>query len=113
MEALRGRHDCRDRSGRFRRCHQEPERKERSFRRRGNRESGLPDGGGAGSRRKQNHHPQVEITMIKEVAFVAIAVSDAERARKFYQETLELNRRQPPWAARGSNTSSVRRQLAS
>ena len=28
--------------------------------------------------------------MIKEVAFVAIAVSDMERARKFYQETLEL-----------------------
>ena len=28
--------------------------------------------------------------MIKDVAFVAIAVSDAERARKFYQETLEL-----------------------
>jgi predicted enzyme related to lactoylglutathione lyase len=28
--------------------------------------------------------------MIKEVAFVAIAVSDAGRARKFYQETLEL-----------------------
>ena len=28
--------------------------------------------------------------MIKEVAFVAIAVSDAEEARKFYQETLEL-----------------------
>jgi predicted enzyme related to lactoylglutathione lyase len=28
--------------------------------------------------------------IIKEVAFVAIAVSDAERARKFYQETLEL-----------------------
>ena len=28
--------------------------------------------------------------MIKEVAFVAIAVSDAERARTFYQETLEL-----------------------
>jgi predicted enzyme related to lactoylglutathione lyase len=26
----------------------------------------------------------------REVAFVAIAVSDAERARKFYQETLEL-----------------------
>ena len=26
-----------------------------------------------------------------EVAFVAIAVSDKERARKFYQETLELN----------------------
>lgn len=28
--------------------------------------------------------------MIKEVAFVAIAVSDAEEARKFYQETLGL-----------------------
>jgi predicted enzyme related to lactoylglutathione lyase len=28
--------------------------------------------------------------MIREVAFVAIAVSDAERARKFYQEILEL-----------------------
>ena len=28
--------------------------------------------------------------MIKEIAFVAIAVSDAEAARKFYQETLEL-----------------------
>jgi predicted enzyme related to lactoylglutathione lyase len=28
--------------------------------------------------------------MIKEVAFVAIAVTDPERARKFYQETLEL-----------------------
>ena len=28
--------------------------------------------------------------MIKEVAFIAIAVSDVERARKFYQETLEL-----------------------
>jgi predicted enzyme related to lactoylglutathione lyase len=28
--------------------------------------------------------------MIKEVAFVAIAVSDRERARKFYQEALEL-----------------------
>jgi predicted enzyme related to lactoylglutathione lyase len=28
--------------------------------------------------------------MIKEVAFVAIAVSDKGRARKFYQETLEL-----------------------
>ena len=28
--------------------------------------------------------------MIKEVGFVAIAVSDSERARKFYQETLEL-----------------------
>ncbi|PYI93927.1 MAG: glyoxalase [Verrucomicrobia bacterium] len=28
--------------------------------------------------------------MITEVAFVAIAVTDPERARKFYQETLEL-----------------------
>lgn len=28
--------------------------------------------------------------MITEVAFVAIAVSDPERARQFYQETLEL-----------------------
>ncbi|CAN5440115.1 VOC family protein [soil metagenome] len=28
--------------------------------------------------------------MIKEVAFVAVAVSDPERARKFYQKTLEL-----------------------
>src|SRR5450432_1230243 len=28
--------------------------------------------------------------MIKEIAFVAIAVSDKEQARKFYQETLEL-----------------------
>ena len=28
--------------------------------------------------------------MIKEVAFVAIAVTDPERARKFYQDTLEL-----------------------
>src|SRR5438477_7137278 len=28
--------------------------------------------------------------MIKEVAFVAVAVSDKEQARKFYQETLEL-----------------------
>lgn len=30
------------------------------------------------------------MSLIKEVAFVAIAVSDAERARKFYQEILEL-----------------------
>jgi predicted enzyme related to lactoylglutathione lyase len=28
--------------------------------------------------------------MIREVAFIAIAVSDKDRARKFYQETLEL-----------------------
>jgi len=30
------------------------------------------------------------MSLIKEVAFVAIPVTDAERARKFYQETLEL-----------------------
>jgi predicted enzyme related to lactoylglutathione lyase len=30
------------------------------------------------------------MSLIREVAFVAIAVSDKERARKFYQETLEL-----------------------
>ena len=30
------------------------------------------------------------MSLSKEVAFVAIAVCDAERARKFYQETLEL-----------------------
>ena len=30
------------------------------------------------------------MSLIKEVAFVAIAVSDKELARKFYQETLEL-----------------------
>src|SRR3954451_19848277 len=30
------------------------------------------------------------MSMIKEVAFVAIAVSDAAEARKFYQEALEL-----------------------
>ena len=28
--------------------------------------------------------------MINEIAFIAIAVSDKERARQFYQETLEL-----------------------
>jgi predicted enzyme related to lactoylglutathione lyase len=38
------------------------------------------------------------MSLIKEVAFVAIAVSDAERARKFYQETLEL---MPTTAAMG------------
>ena len=61
------------------------------------RDAGLSHGRGAGSGRQQNHHPQIEtreregrMLMIKEVAFVAIAVSDAERARKFYQETLEL-----------------------
>ena len=30
------------------------------------------------------------MSLIREVAFVAIAVSDKERSRKFYQETLEL-----------------------
>ncbi len=30
------------------------------------------------------------MSLIKEVAFIAIAVSDKERARRFYQETLEL-----------------------
>src|ERR1700694_3648669 len=40
----------------------------------------------------QTKTPKREATlfMIKEVAFVAIAVTDKERARKFYQETLEL-----------------------
>ncbi len=28
--------------------------------------------------------------MVKEIAFVAIAVTDSERARKFYEEALEL-----------------------
>ena len=37
--------------------------------------------------------------MIKEVAFIAIAVSDKERARKFYQETLELK---PSTTGKGS-----------
>jgi predicted enzyme related to lactoylglutathione lyase len=48
--------------------------------------------------RKQINHPQIKtrkrernLQMItNEVAFIAIAVSDKERARKFYQETLEL-----------------------
>src|SRR5213082_2761611 len=51
-----------------------------------------------GSRRQQNRHSQTQagrrkttLPMItNEVAFIAIAVSDKERARKFYQETLEL-----------------------
>src|SRR5207237_7978018 len=48
-------------------------------------------------RRKQIDDPQIKtgkpersMLMIKEVAVVASAVSDKERARKFYQETLEL-----------------------
>jgi predicted enzyme related to lactoylglutathione lyase len=52
----------------------------------------------AGPGRQQIDNPQIEtrkrersLQMItNEVAFVAIAVSDKERARKFYQETLEL-----------------------
>src|SRR5204862_158324 len=44
----------------------------------------------AGPGREQNHHPQTQIAMITEIAFVAIAVTDPERARKFYQGTLEL-----------------------
>src|ERR1043166_986645 len=59
----------------------------------------LSHGGGARSRRKQAHNSQTQtrkrersLQMItNEVAFVAIAVSDKERAREFYQETLELN----------------------
>jgi predicted enzyme related to lactoylglutathione lyase len=58
----------------------------------------LSHGGCAGSGRKQINYPQAKtgkrersMQMItNEVAFVAIAVSDKERARKFYQETLEL-----------------------
>src|SRR5260370_1566198 len=58
----------------------------------------LPHGSRAGSRRQQINHPQTKtrkreraLPMItNEVAFIAIAVSDKERARKFYQETLEL-----------------------
>lgn len=67
------------------------------FRGRAFRNAVLPYGDCARSGRKQIDHPQIEtrkrkrsLFMIKEVAFVAIAVSDAERARKFYQETLEL-----------------------
>src|SRR5512132_2123457 len=52
----------------------------------------------ARSGRKQINHPQVKarkregsLQMItNEVAFIAIAVSDKERARKFSQQTLEL-----------------------
>src|SRR5207249_5292161 len=57
----------------------------------------LPHGCRAGPGRKQADDSQTQtsrrkrsLLMIKEVAFVAIAVSDKERARKFYQETLEL-----------------------
>src|SRR5215475_6573269 len=58
----------------------------------------LPDRRGARSRGKQAHNSQTQTRKRKrslqmitnEVAFVAIAVSDKERARKFYQETLEL-----------------------
>src|SRR5207248_7962818 len=58
----------------------------------------LPHGRDQRSRREQNHHSQTQtreregaLPMItNEVAFIAIAVTDKERARKFYQETLEL-----------------------
>src|SRR5438046_5758946 len=57
----------------------------------------LPHGCRGGRGRKQADDSQTQtrrtkrtLFMIKEVAFVAIAVSDKERARKFYQETLEL-----------------------
>src|ERR1700737_694380 len=74
------------------------ERSTSAIRGRAVRESVLPHGSGAGSGRQQINHPQIEtgkrertLPMItKEVAFIAIAVSDKERARKFYQETLEL-----------------------
>ena len=38
-----------------------------------------------------------------EVAFIAIAVTDKERARKFYQETLELKPATTGWTAPGLN----------
>src|ERR671923_110952 len=58
----------------------------------------LSDGRGPGPGRQQDYHPQTQTRKRKgalhmitnEVAFIAIAVSDKERARKFYQETLEL-----------------------
>src|SRR5215211_2917635 len=58
----------------------------------------LSYGGRARSGRKQTYNSQTQtrkrersLQMItNEVAFVAIAVSDKEQARKFYQETLEL-----------------------
>src|SRR5436305_7160560 len=58
----------------------------------------LPNGRDQRSRRQQDHHSQTQtrerertLPMItNEVAFIAIAVTDKERARKFYQETLEL-----------------------
>src|SRR5690242_15664734 len=58
----------------------------------------LSHGRRAGSGRQQDHHSQTQtrrrkgtLSMItNEVAFIAIAVTDKERARKFYQETLEL-----------------------
>src|SRR5205085_7463334 len=57
----------------------------------------LSHGRRAGPGRKQANDSQTQtrrrkrsLLMIKEVAFVAVAVSDKERGRKFYQETLEL-----------------------
>src|SRR6476469_6443033 len=58
----------------------------------------LSHGDHSRSRWKQTHNSQTQtrkrerslLMITNEVAFVAIAVSDKERARKFYQETLEL-----------------------
>src|SRR5215831_11391185 len=69
MEAVTGWDERRDRSGRFRRSDQEFERKESAHYRRQRRKSSLSHGDSAGSRRKQNHHSQVETKMIKQVAF--------------------------------------------
>src|SRR5215475_7798125 len=69
MEAVTGWDEHRDRSGRFRRSDQEFERKEGPHSRRQGRKSSLSHGDRAGSRRKQNHHSQVETKMIKQVAF--------------------------------------------
>src|SRR5205814_9721414 len=82
----------------FRGSDQTIERSTSAVRGRAVRESLLPHGRGAGSRRQQTDHSQIEtrkreraMPMItNEVAFIAIAVTDKERARKFYQETLEL-----------------------
>src|SRR5437763_9986005 len=50
-----------------------------------------PDPNQAHNSQTQTRKRERSLQMItNEVAFVAIAVSDKERARKFYQETLEL-----------------------
>ncbi len=55
--------------------------------------------------------------MIKEVAFVAIAVSDFKRSRKFYEETLELKPDSAPgdfpWAEYDARRNDHRRRSAS